>query len=123
VHVHASMASTAIPAASSNSRRQLVAAIERMEQVGTEVAGTVLNAIDSKNDGYYYSYYYADAPAADGNGSGNGAGNGRPSRRGAVIRRGAKDEPAAPASDRERSRTDEVVDVPEGTEETLFGDR
>jgi len=43
-----------------SSRRQLTAAIERLEQVGTDIAGTVLNDIDSRSDGYYYSYYYRD---------------------------------------------------------------
>jgi polysaccharide biosynthesis transport protein len=56
--------------AGATSRRQLSAAVERLGQVGTDVAGTVLNAIDSKTDGYYYSYYYeetapADAPAGE----------------------------------------------------------
>jgi polysaccharide biosynthesis transport protein len=41
-------------------RRQLASAIERLEQVGTEVSGTVLNDIDGSNDAYYYSYYYGD---------------------------------------------------------------
>jgi hypothetical protein len=47
-------------------RRQLSSAIERLEQVGTDVAGSVLNDIDSKTDGYYYSYYHTEnneAPA------------------------------------------------------------
>jgi capsular exopolysaccharide synthesis family protein len=47
----------------STSRRQLSAAIERMEQVGGEVAGTVLNDIDPQTDGYYYSYYYLNDDA------------------------------------------------------------
>ncbi len=64
-------------------RRQLSAVIERLEQVGTEIAGTVLNAVNSKDDNYYYAYYIEpptedtsrrgrrrakreDAPAADG---------------------------------------------------------
>ena len=44
--------------AGSTSRRQLAAAIERLEQVGTNVAGLVLNDVDSRSEGYYYSYYY-----------------------------------------------------------------
>jgi polysaccharide biosynthesis transport protein len=50
----------------STTRRQLSAAIERFEQVGTDLAGTVLNGIDSRSDGYYYSYYYQEVeePAA-----------------------------------------------------------
>ena len=45
-------------------RRELAAAIERLEQVGTDVAGSILNGMDEKTDGYYYSYYYQDATAA-----------------------------------------------------------
>ena len=41
-------------------RRQLQSAIERLTQVGTDVAGTVLNDISGRADGYYYAYYYAD---------------------------------------------------------------
>jgi polysaccharide biosynthesis transport protein len=44
-------------------RRGLAAAVERLEQVGTRVAGTVLNGIDARADAYYYSYYYAEVPA------------------------------------------------------------
>jgi polysaccharide biosynthesis transport protein len=125
--------------AGTSSRRQLTAAIERMEQVGTDVAGTVLNDIDSKNDGYYYSYYYADAPAPPA--------NGRPTRRGAVIRRGgtgghtatagdgpvaAPDEIApadevAPAAHEpgqaQPGTTETVAHAPDASEEPLFGDR
>lgn len=43
-------------------RRTLGSAIERLTQVGTDIAGTVLNDIDAKSDGYYYSYYYTEAP-------------------------------------------------------------
>lgn len=46
-------------------RRELSSAIERMEQVGTEIAGTVLNGIDAKSDGYYYAYYYGDRSDKD----------------------------------------------------------
>jgi polysaccharide biosynthesis transport protein len=134
--------------AGSSSRRQLSAAIERMEQVGTDVAGTVLNDIDSKNDGYYYSYYYADAPAAD-EAQTNGRGERRP---GAIIRRGRSQDddtvtepngyPAAgaPAHDHvadepvgeplDEPPLDEPTDEPQdemtyadASEETLFGDR
>jgi polysaccharide biosynthesis transport protein len=45
------------------SRRQLSSAIERLEQVGTNVAGTVFNGIDPRSEGYYYSYYYVEQPA------------------------------------------------------------
>ena len=47
--------------AGTTGRRQLSAAIERLEQVGTHVAGTVLNGIDPKGEGYYYGYYYVEA--------------------------------------------------------------
>jgi capsular exopolysaccharide synthesis family protein len=50
--------------AGSTGRRQLQAAIERLTQVGTDVAGTVLNDISGKADGYYYAYYYAEDTAA-----------------------------------------------------------
>jgi polysaccharide biosynthesis transport protein len=43
----------------STGRRQVSAATERMGQVGAEVAGTVLNYIDSHTD-YYYGYHGAD---------------------------------------------------------------
>ena len=43
-------------------RRQLTAAMERLRQVGTEVGGTVLNAIDPKGEGYTYGYYYVEEP-------------------------------------------------------------
>jgi polysaccharide biosynthesis transport protein len=46
--------------ADATGRRQLASAIERLEQVGTDVNGTVLNDIDGSNDAYYYSYYYGD---------------------------------------------------------------
>ena len=49
------------------SRRQIAAAVERLGQVGTDLAGTVLNGIDAASEGYYYAYYYAtnedEAPA------------------------------------------------------------
>jgi polysaccharide biosynthesis transport protein len=82
-------------------RRQLSAAIERLEQVGTDVAGSVLNDLDSKNDDYYYNYYYgqqgADAPTPEG-----GGGRGR---RGA--KKASKAAPAAAASAGRRSRSTE----------------
>jgi polysaccharide biosynthesis transport protein len=46
------------------SRRRLGAAIERLDQVGTDVSGTVLNSIDPSADGYYYAYYYQEAEDA-----------------------------------------------------------
>ncbi len=49
--------------AGATSRRQLSAAVERLEQVGTDIAGTVLNDIDTRSDAFYYSYYYrSDEP-------------------------------------------------------------
>jgi polysaccharide biosynthesis transport protein len=50
---------------SKTGRRGLAAAIERLEQVGTSIAGTVLNGIDSRTEGYYYHYYYAEVPASE----------------------------------------------------------
>lgn len=47
----------------STGRRQVSAAIERMGQVGADVAGTVLNYIDSRTD-YYYGYQSADREEA-----------------------------------------------------------
>jgi polysaccharide biosynthesis transport protein len=118
--------------AGASSRRQLSAAIERMEQVGTDVAGTVLNDIDTKNDGYYYSYYYADSPDE----TTGSASNGRSAReRGAVIRRGGRDRDRGVESHVDEPRgngtlgrgadevTDEVVYASESSDETLFGDR
>lgn len=46
--------------AETSSRRQLGAAIERLNQVGTEISGTVLNDLSGRADAYYYAYYYAD---------------------------------------------------------------
>jgi polysaccharide biosynthesis transport protein len=48
--------------AGATGRRQLQSSMERLRQVGTDVAGSVLNAIDAKADGYYYSYYYQEQP-------------------------------------------------------------
>jgi polysaccharide biosynthesis transport protein len=50
--------------AGATGRRHLAAAMERLEQVGTDVAGSVLNGVDLKNDGYYYGYYQEDESAA-----------------------------------------------------------
>jgi capsular exopolysaccharide synthesis family protein len=44
-----------------SSRRQLSAALERLQQVGTDIAGTVLNDLSGRADAYYYAYYYADS--------------------------------------------------------------
>jgi polysaccharide biosynthesis transport protein len=76
-------------------RRHLSSAIERLHQVGAEVAGTVLNGISSKDDGYYYSYYYGEpngtaSGEADGGDGEHGAGPlSRRARRSAQHRDGA----------------------------------
>jgi polysaccharide biosynthesis transport protein len=44
-----------------SSRRQLSAALERLQQVGTDISGTVLNDLSGRADAYYYAYYYADS--------------------------------------------------------------
>jgi polysaccharide biosynthesis transport protein len=59
--------------AETSSRRQLGAAIERLQQVGTDISGTVLNDISGGADAYYYAYYYADSDTRVG-------GNGRPGK-------------------------------------------
>jgi polysaccharide biosynthesis transport protein len=41
-------------------RRRLGAAVERLEQVGSAVSGTVLNGLDRATDGYYYAYAYEE---------------------------------------------------------------
>jgi polysaccharide biosynthesis transport protein len=123
--------------AGSTSRRQLTAAVERLEQVGTHVAGTVLNGIDSKTDGYYYSYYYTDHPV-DG---GAAVVNDRPSpaaapeatsnrRRRAVIRRDRSAATESVNGNHHRGADEDdtgpeiqAPDEPLVSEETLFGDR
>jgi polysaccharide biosynthesis transport protein len=123
--------------AGSTSRRQLTAAVERLEQVGTHVAGTVLNGIDSKTDGYYYSYYYTDHPV-DG---GAAVVNDRPSpaaapeatsnrRRRAVIRRDRSAATESVNGNHHRGADGDdtgpeiqAPDEPLVSEETLFGDR
>ena len=44
-----------------STRREIVAAVERLEQVGVPVLGTVMNQIRTGSDTYYYyySYYYS----------------------------------------------------------------
>lgn len=123
--------------AGASGRRQLTAAVERLEQVGTEVAGTVLNDIDEA-DGYYYSYYYVDAAgdappngpsrtrpagrrrASDGGGQGRKATADRAAAGsvGDSRRRGRRDQgPRNPApADRRRPRVEG-----ERSGETLFG--
>lgn len=75
-----------------STRREIVAAVERLEQVGVPVLGTVMNAIRTGSDTYYYYYSYyhnsgyfdpdGHGPAGgNGNGNGNG-GNGNGSRGG-----------------------------------------
>ncbi|MDP9021777.1 MAG: polysaccharide biosynthesis tyrosine autokinase [Actinomycetota bacterium] len=47
-------------------QRAVRAAVERLESIGTPVAGTVLNDIDTAQPGYYYGYGYGDyRPAHD----------------------------------------------------------
>jgi hypothetical protein len=43
-----------------STRREVGATIERLQTLGIEVLGTVLNGIDTRSDAYYhyYSYYY-----------------------------------------------------------------
>jgi polysaccharide biosynthesis transport protein len=60
--------------AGSTTRRQLAATVERLTQVGTDVAGSVLNGISGRADGYYYAYYYTEE---GGRSRGNGARDGR----------------------------------------------
>jgi polysaccharide biosynthesis transport protein len=124
--------------AGSTSRRQLTAAVERLEQVGTHVAGTVLNGIDSKTDGYYYSYYYTDHPV---DGGAAGVDDSPPPaaapepmanrRRRAVIRRDRSADTESVNGNHHHRGADEDDTGPEVqapaeplvSEETLFGDR
>jgi capsular exopolysaccharide synthesis family protein len=122
--------------AGTTGRRHLTAAIERMEQVGTEVAGTVLNGIEG-SDSYYYSYYYTEVPG--GGDDGGQAANGRPARRGPAVLRRKKDA-GTPAAGRSGGSTDASAEpfdtseagwdpastAPQDDElqsEPLFGDR
>lgn len=41
-----------------STRREIAATIERLEQVGVALAGTVVNSIDTRSDAYYYYYTY-----------------------------------------------------------------
>jgi succinoglycan biosynthesis transport protein ExoP len=59
--------------AETSSRRQLGAAIERLQQVGTDISGTVLNDISGGSDAYYYAYYYTDSDQRGGGGDGKKA--------------------------------------------------
>jgi hypothetical protein len=64
-----------------STRREIVAAVERLEQVGVPVLGTVMNAIRTGSDTYYYSYYhnsgYVDVDGVGGAGGNGAGGNGR----------------------------------------------
>jgi polysaccharide biosynthesis transport protein len=105
--------------AGTTGRRQLAAAIERMEQVGTEVAGTVLNDIDG-SDGYYYSYYYAEenpsASAAEPTAEGRRRGLPGRRRKAAAEAAGAEAAGAVEASEFEDGQQREA-------EGSLFGER
>jgi polysaccharide biosynthesis transport protein len=80
--------------AGATTRRQLAATIERLTQVGTDVAGTVLNGISGRADGYYYAYYYTEEA---GGSRRDGARDGRKVR---LPKRGdRRRQPAAPAAD------------------------
>ena len=78
--------------AGTTGRRQLASALERLQQVGTDAAGTVLNSISSKDDGYYYSYYYGESARAVGSGehSAPSTGRGLRARRAAAKQREAQ---------------------------------
>jgi capsular exopolysaccharide synthesis family protein len=41
-----------------STRREVTGTIERLEQVGVRIDGSVLNAIDTRSDAYYYYYTY-----------------------------------------------------------------
>ena len=91
-------------------RRQLAAVIERFDQTGTKVDGTVLNCIDSRSAGYYYTYQYVDEAVEP-------ADIYRPKRRRsgrhkhARKRSGATTAPASRASEHEEAKdTDAQVD-------------
>jgi polysaccharide biosynthesis transport protein len=73
-------------------RRQLASAIERLEQVGTEVSGTVLNDIDGSNDAYYYSYYYGGKDGPSGS-SASASASSASSRDAAHGKRGRRSRP------------------------------
>lgn len=62
-----------------STRREIVAAVERLEQVGVPVLGTVMNAIRTGSDTYYYSYYH-NSGYFDPDGHGPAGGNGNGSR-------------------------------------------
>lgn len=89
-------------------RRQLGAAIERFEQTGIPIGGTVLNHIDSRSAGYYYAYQYEYVAGSDAEPS--AAPNGDRPRR--ADRRGARRDRAAGSSEPEdQTATDEAVDA------------
>jgi succinoglycan biosynthesis transport protein ExoP len=91
--------------AETSSRRQLGAAIERLQQVGTDISGTVLNDISGGSDAYYYAYYYADnEQRADG---GDGKKAGKADKSGSrAARRADKQAPRRAANRPGRRATD-----------------
>jgi capsular exopolysaccharide synthesis family protein len=61
-----------------STRREIVAAVERLEQVGVPVFGTVMNAIRTGSDTYYYYYsYYHNSGYFEAEDGSNGAGGAR----------------------------------------------
>jgi capsular exopolysaccharide synthesis family protein len=92
-------------------RRQMQAALERLVQVGTDVAGTVLNDI-TRMEGYYYSYYYEDQPDPSGRRSSR-----LPFRSGRKTRQQAPSEEASEAGifDEEEATEAHTAETGEGT--------
>lgn len=78
-----------------SNRREAGAVVDRLEQVGVPVLGTVMNAIQQGSDTYhyYYAYYHSsgyEGSALNGNGNGNGnASNGNGNGQRARGRRSA----------------------------------
>ena len=83
-------------------RRHLNSALERLHQVGAEVAGTVLNGISSKDEGYYYSYYYGESSTTGSGGPDDAPDGARASR--ALSRRSRRSRKGRRAAAREVER-------------------
>jgi polysaccharide biosynthesis transport protein len=89
------------------SRRQLGAALERLEQIGCNVAGTVLNDVEVRGDAYYSRYHTAVTHTDD---------DERPGLRSLRVkpRQQPRAEPTPPVRARELShRSDDQSDVAE----------